>query len=126
MPVMKPIERGLTDALAHGRAPRWLAFHRESEVLADKAHDATRRFHFRAAQKFYQAAAENEELALEELSTFSSALPRTYGVIAVSTVALFLKAGCVSKSKALIKDLLGAGGFPRFAIKQLREIQVQL
>jgi len=68
----------------------WATLHRTSEELASHAHNALRRGAVAEAESFFAQAAEGEEQALAQLVLADK--PRTFGIMAVSAVALWYKA----------------------------------
>ena len=72
------------------------------------------------AKQFYELAAEAEEKALLEVNAQEK--PRTFGITAVSAVALNLKAGNLSTAQTLAYRCLGSGHLMDFASIQLEEM----
>ncbi len=97
----------------------WLEHHRQSEQYASKAEVTAQLGDDIEAQKLYAIAAQAEERALDELGHDK---PRTYGITAVSAVALYLKAAQWSAAKTLAHRYLGSGRLPKFARRQLKDL----
>ena len=73
-----------------GHEMSWSDFHKQSEVLAADAHEASRLGNADRAKELFSAAAEFEQRALQYVA---SDKPRTLGITAVSAVSLWYKAG---------------------------------
>ncbi len=97
----------------------WMTFHKSSEESATAAHDALRHGDAQLARKLFFNAAIAETEALE---TLASDKPRTYGITALSAVALWYKAGELAKAEEVAYRALVRGGLPNFAIDQLRSL----
>ena len=97
----------------------WQEHHRMSEVYASHAEIAERRGDGHRARELYTVAAQSEESALAELGDDK---PRTYGITAVSAVALRYKAGQLSEAQTLAYRSLGSGRLPKFAWRQLESL----
>jgi len=93
--------------------------HRESEILASKAELLTRQNDMEAAKSFYAKAAAFEEAALKAVG---SDKPRTLGILAVSTIALYYKGADYDSVKRLTRELFSQYQLPEFAISQINEI----
>jgi hypothetical protein len=97
----------------------WTSFHTESERLADAAHEAlAHRDGSRAAELFEQAALLEEKA----FNAIGPDKPRTLGVTAVSTVALWYKAGKLDDAAQLAHRASAMHGMPPFALHDLREL----
>ena len=94
----------------------WLEHHRLSEELASDAEVATRRGEHSRALGLYAKAAQAEELALKEVEP---AKLRTYGITAVSAVALRFKAAQWEQAKNLAHRCLRSERLPDFAAQQI-------
>ena len=97
----------------------WLEYHRRSERYASDAEVFALHGDEIRAQQLYAKAAEAEELALSEIGVDK---PRTYGVTAVSTVALYFKATEWSAAQTLAYRCLGSGHLPEFAWGQVEDL----
>jgi hypothetical protein len=97
----------------------WSDQHARSEQLAEAAHEASRRGDGAAASVLFAEAAQAETDALAMLT---SEKPRTYGVTAVSAVALWYKAGKLEEAERLAHCAVGAGFLPDFAVDDLRTL----
>lgn len=97
----------------------WLENHRRSERYASEAQVAKLRGDDRRAKELYAIAAGHEEQALNQVSPDKS---RTYGITALSAVALHFKAAEFSKAKALSYRCLAFEGLPKFAYTQIEDI----
>ena len=96
----------------------WAVFHKSSEGLASAAHEALRLGDFSQAESLFAQAAAEEERALNCLMPQEK--PRTFGIIAVSAVALWYKAHEFSKAEHLAHQVLARAGVAEFAVEQLR------
>lgn len=93
--------------------------HRESERLTLEAEQALKADDVDGCMRFYRAAAELEEaVALDVPKT----LPRTRGTLAISAVALWLKALEFEKAKKLAEAFLNEDGLTKSARPSLREL----
>ena len=97
----------------------WLDHHRRSERLASEAEILAHRGEKVAAQQVYERAADAEVSALGELGYDK---PRTYGITAISAVALYLKAAKWSDARVLAYRCLGSGLLPGFAWQQMEDL----
>ena len=97
----------------------WLEHHRQSEQYVSEAELTAQLGNDIRAQKLYATAAQAEERALDELGHDK---PRTYGITAVSAVALYLKAAQWHTAKTLAYRCLGSGRLPKFAPRQLEDL----
>ena len=97
----------------------WLEHHRLSEELSSDAEIAVRCGEHTRALGLYAKAAQAEELALKEVEPDKS---RTYGITAVSAVALHYKAGQWERADNLANRCLGSGRLPDFAVQQMTEL----
>jgi hypothetical protein len=97
----------------------WTALHSRSEELAEAAHDAARAGDRHRAVELFSKAARLEKDALYELSGDK---PRTYGITAVSAVALWYKAGELKEAERLAHVAAGTKHLPPFAAKELRAL----
>lgn len=96
----------------------WLAHHKKSERLAGQAETAKRRGNDKQAKEFYKRAAESEANALNEVDEDK---PRTYGITAVSAVALYLKAEEPQAATDLTDQCFSSGRLPGFAHRMLQD-----
>ena len=97
----------------------WLEHHRLSEELSSNAEVAARRGDHTRALSLYAKAARAEELALKEVEPSKS---RTYGITAVSAVALHYKASQWEQALRLAHHCLHSGRLPDFAGQQIEEL----
>jgi hypothetical protein len=97
----------------------WSSFHKQSEDLASKAHEAMRQGRYAAAIELFRDAAIAEESALEALDPSKV---RTLGITAVSAVALWYKGGELSEAERLAHRCFGFRELPNFATEQLRSL----
>jgi hypothetical protein len=97
----------------------WSDYHTESENYANQADVARFQRDIAKARRCYQQAAEQEELALTHLDEGD---PRTLGIIAVSTVALYYKAGENAHARRIATEQLRQPELPSFAVFQLNEL----
>ncbi len=97
----------------------WLEQHRLSERYASDAQIAKLRGKYKQARKLYAVAARYEEKAFDEVAPDK---PRTYGITAVSAVALRFKAAEYSEAKALSYRCLASGRLPKFASRQIEDM----
>ena len=97
----------------------WLDHHRRSEQYASEAEVLAHRGEKATAQQVYERAADAEVSAL---GTLGSNKPRTYGITAVSAVALYLKAAKWSEARVLAYRCLGSGLLPDFAWQQMEDL----
>jgi len=102
----------------------WSEHHKLSERLASAAHQALRGAVPCESSSLFVEAAEAEERALLELDATSK--PRTFGITAVSAVALYykggLQGGALDHAEALAHRVLACADLPRFAASQLRSL----
>ena len=94
----------------------WLEHHRLSEELESDAEVAARRSEHSRALGLYIKAAQAEKLALKEVEP---AKLRTYGVTAVSAVALHFKAAQWEQAANLAHRCLKSERLPDFAAQQM-------
>ena len=97
----------------------WAEHHTESERLAAQAQLAVRRGELERARELYMQAARFEA---DALSAVEPTKVRTLGITAVSTAALWYKAGNFEAAQALAHTWLGKQALPPFAVNQLREM----
>jgi hypothetical protein len=97
----------------------WLEHHRQSEQFASDAEVLHRQGELAAARKSYALAAEAEVQALAFIAAHEH---RTFGITAVSAVALLFKARNFLKAKQVAYQCLSTQTLPNFAIVQLEEI----
>lgn len=97
----------------------WLEQHRLSERYASDAQVAKLRGEYEQAQELYAIAAQHEERALREIAPEKL---RTYGVTAVSAVALRFKAAEFSEAKVLSYHCLASERLPEFASRQIEDM----
>jgi hypothetical protein len=99
----------------------WSDAHRVSEELANEAHVALRAGSSQHALALFLKAAEAEEKALSLVSPIDK--PRTFGITAVSTVALWYKGGELSRAESsAYKVLSNSDVVEPFVIDQLRTL----
>jgi hypothetical protein len=97
----------------------WSSLHRDSESLAAEAHEALRRGESKRAQGLFMQAAEAEMRAFESISVNR---PRTLGIIGVSAVSLWYKAGMLHEAEQLAHRAAAMKAMPAFAIGDLRAL----
>jgi hypothetical protein len=97
----------------------WSDLHSKSERLAEAAHQAARAGNGQLAADLFSQAARIEADALLELGTDK---PRTYGITAVSAVALWYKAGDLQEAERLAHVAAAARHLPPFAADELRAL----
>ena len=88
----------------------WLEHHKECERFASDAEIASHHGERALAQQLYAKAAQAEERALREVDPAKS---RTYGITAVSMVALYYKAGRSTAARTLAQGCLESDALPR-------------
>lgn len=96
----------------------WLDHHKASEATASAAHDAKRDGKAESAKLLFAEAAAEEIVALEFVKAEEK--PRTFGITAVSAVALSYKAGELVQAERLAHTILADQALPAFAVDQLR------
>jgi len=87
-------------------------------MLAARAHAELRRGASAEAESFFAQAAEAEEQALAQLIPADK--PRTFGITAVSAVALWYKARELQRAESLAHSVLSKPSLPTFASDQLK------
>ena len=97
----------------------WLEQHRLSERYASDAEVAKLRGEHAQVQELYAIAAQHEESALDAIA---SDKPRTYGIVAVSAVALHFKATEFAEAKTLAYRCLASQRLPEFATRQIEDM----
>ena len=97
----------------------WSDHHNQSELLAQDAHEASRGGNFAHAKQLFGQAARAEAEALEHLTEEK---PRTFGITAVSAVALFYKAGELEQAEEIAHRASAKSFLPAFAADQLRSL----
>ena len=97
----------------------WSALHNQSEQLAEAAHEAARAGDMPRAIQLFAQAARAESDALKELG---SEKPRTFGITAVSAVALLYKAGELDEAEHLAHFAAAQRFLPAFAADQIRSL----
>lgn len=98
----------------------WAEFHAESEKFASTAEVAVNHGDLGAARELYAKAAEAEMRALDALDVKKA---RTFGVTAVSAVALWYKAREFAQAERLAHKYLSTDDLlPAFAIEQLQAL----
>jgi len=97
----------------------WLTFHRQSEALAQNAHESLRAGDIDEAGRLFSQAAELERQALDSLAPDKS---KTRGITAVSAAALLYKAGEFERACQLAYSQLGDITLAEFARFQLEEL----
>jgi hypothetical protein len=98
----------------------WLDHHKASEAAAAAAHDARRAGQDEHAKLLFAKAAAEEISALGFIKADEK--PRTFGITAVSAVALSYKAGELVQAERLAHSMLVDPTLPPFATDQLREL----
>lgn len=98
----------------------WADHHKASEAAAAEAHAARRAGQEENAKILFAKAAVEEVTALRCIKVEEK--PRTYGITAVSAVALSYKAGELLQAERLAHSILAAEALPAFAVDQLREL----
>jgi hypothetical protein len=98
----------------------WLDHHKASEAAAAAAHGALRDGQDDKAKLLFATAAAEEIAALPFLKCEQK--PRTFGITAVSAVALSYKAGELLQAEQLAHSVLADQALPPFAVDQLREL----
>lgn len=95
---------------------------RASEELAFTAEQALRRGDRGAARRAFSRAAALETEVARSVPTKE---PRIRGVIGVSAVALWLKAGDPTTARALIDELITSGGLSPATCDELRQLRAR-
>jgi hypothetical protein len=98
----------------------WADHHKKSEAAAAAAHQARRLGNDEKARFLFAIAAANELAALDYISADKK--PRTFGITAVSVVALSYKAGQLQQAERIAHLILSNPALPAFAVDQLREL----
>ena len=98
----------------------WIESHRKSEALASGAHVALRDGRGEAARQLFAEAAIAEEDALRQLDPIAQ--PRTFGITAVSAVALLYKGQKLDYAESLAHRILAHSYIAPFAVSQLRTL----
>ena len=101
------------------RRMTWLEHHRQSERFASGADVARVKGESARAKHMYGKAADAEARALEALDPSKQ---RTFGITAVSTVALYYKAAQLTLAESTAHRLLALDNLPKFARLQLRDL----
>lgn len=94
----------------------WLESHKQSEKYASEAQTALRFKQPQQAKALYAKAAEAEEEALRQVD---KSKPRTFGVIAISAIALWFNAEEYERSEKLLASVLAKKELPKFAFDKL-------
>jgi hypothetical protein len=98
----------------------WLKFHRESEHLAGEAERCRAEGDEGKAKWFYRWAAHAEVMALGGVDQGKM---RTLGILVVSVVSLWYKAGALPEARRVADTWIGGTGLlPEFAVMQLGEL----
>ncbi|MCI0491196.1 MAG: hypothetical protein L0229_31790 [Blastocatellia bacterium] len=97
----------------------WHKHHSESERFASEAEISARQGDTARASELYLLAAEAEMRALREIDPKKT---RTLGVTAVSSAALYYKAGEYQMAQTIAEEWLDKGNIPPFAVYQLSNI----
>ena len=92
--------------------------HRMAQEAAAAAEEALRAGDSAAAEAHYRDAAEHE---LRSVSQLPPSQPRTRGILAVSSVSLFFKAGDLGRAERTAYSFLTDESLPPFARDELRE-----
>jgi hypothetical protein len=98
----------------------WSDSHKLSEELAAAAHQALREGNTSVAYSLFVEAGNAEEQALVQLS--ANAQPRTFGITAVSTAALWYKGGKLDLAEAVAHRILAHSNVEASAVSQLRTL----
>lgn len=98
---------------------RDLELHREAEVMMGYADQARAQSRFLDAVKFDRQAAELEAQVFDLLPLDR---PKTRGITAISSVALYRKAGALDEAIRQAEVCLRAGNLPEFARLDLEEM----
>lgn len=101
----------------------WLTHHRTSETFAAQAHEALREGRRADAEALFRRAAAAEELALRHLD--ASKL-RTFGITAVSAVALWCKGTEAARAARLAQECLTRADLTMQAREQLERLRAGL
>lgn len=97
----------------------WAELHTESERLAIEARLALMAHSTEQAIDLYRQAAEIEQRALEQIDISKV---RTRGITAVSSVALWFKAGVYERAEQLAHLMLADSCIPDFARVDIRDL----
>ena len=97
----------------------WLEHHRKSERFASSADVARFKSDPARARHLYGKAADAEVQAIEALDPSKQ---RTFGITAVSAVALYYKAAQLTLADNTAYRLLAMASLPKFARVQIREL----
>lgn len=97
----------------------WDKHHSQSELLAAEAAQAAKEMDYSSAEKLYERAAIEET---EALNFVPEEKPKTRGITAISAVALWYKAGNLSKAESLAYQLLAADPMPAFAKNHIKDL----
>lgn len=95
----------------------WIEFHRRSETYASEAQIATREGKYADALLLYAEAAEFEQRALKSIE---EGKPRTFGITAVSAIALLLKARNFDHAERIAYNVLNDHRLPSFAKSEIK------
>lgn len=98
----------------------WTESHKFAEELASAAHEALRSGRADDGKALFARAAQAEEQALQQVDADQK--PRTFGIVAVSAVALWYKAQELAMAERLAHSILATSAIPAFAAEQLREL----
>lgn len=93
--------------------------HRESEILSYEANKLMLEGNIEKARHLYAKAAELEKIALKSISPQKT---RTFGILAVSAVALYYKSRDFNSTLEIAKELMEQQQLPDFARLQIQEI----
>ena len=94
----------------------WTELHQKSEHLAAEAQSVAQTAPDRALELYVQAA----KMETEALGALTPAKPRTFGITAVSAVALWFKSRRFSDAQQLAYQVLASNVLPSFAVEQLQ------
>jgi hypothetical protein len=97
----------------------WSEAHGRSERLALDAHEVLTAGNGPLARELFLKAADQERIALDLVGRDKA---RTYGVTAVSAVALYYKAGAFDRARELAVICLAQNFLPGFAEQDLRDL----
>lgn len=99
-----------------GSDPTWASLHQQSTTLAVEAQAVFHDFPERGRRLYALAAIlETDAIALLDLTK-----KRTIGIISISAVSLWIKAGESVRAQELSRQILGQHNLPDFAIEKLR------
>ncbi len=97
----------------------WADFHTQSEQFASAGQLSMKEGNVEQALALYRSAAEAERKALDALPPEKR---RTFGITAISAVALWYKSREYAQAAKLAHRLLGNDLLPDFAVEQLQHL----